>query len=219
MRSHFLLIGIVLLLLFASCGGSTKVMDTGFLQKRKHLPGWDLSFGERGGSHDLAKRDLKDPAPIKDLPKIEGPSIYVDDVDQLNEQITASHAPVEDHVGRSTAGSLENGPRVLIDFVSPVKEQEEVNVPQQDLMPKKKWNKFAVPAFAAALGVVYLGLFSTSTIAVIVAIGITFILSGISLRQIRSRDEAGKGFALIALIIALLASIATAMVTYVVGFI
>ncbi len=90
---------------------------------------------------------------------------------------------------------------------------------QQQEIPKKKWNKFAIPAFLAALATLYLGFFGTSTIAVIIALGVTFILSGISLRQIRSRDEAGKGFALAALMIGVIAAVATAIVTYAIGFI
>jgi hypothetical protein len=45
------------------------------------------------------------------------------------------------------------------------------------------------------------------------------MLSGISIKQIRWREERGKGFAVAALVIAVMASIATAIVTAVVGFV
>jgi hypothetical protein len=77
----------------------------------------------------------------------------------------------------------------------------------------------AVPAFVVALGAVALALFTTSTIAVIAALVVAFVLSGISIKQIRWREERGKGFAVAALVIAVMASIATAIVTAVVGFV
>jgi len=70
-----------------------------------------------------------------------------------------------------------------------------------------------------ALGAVALALFTTSTIAVIAALIVAFVFSAISIKQIRWRDERGKGFAVAALVIAVMASIATAIVTAVVGFV
>ncbi len=90
---------------------------------------------------------------------------------------------------------------------------------QTDITPERRWNKWAVPAFVVALGAVALALFTTSTIAVIAALIVALVLSAISIKQIRWRDERGKGFAVAALVIAVMASIATAIVTAVVGFV
>ena len=90
---------------------------------------------------------------------------------------------------------------------------------QEDLMPRKRWNRLAVPAFVVSLGAVALALFTTSTIAVIAALVVALVLAGISIRQIRWREEGGKGFAIAALMIAVIAAIVTAMVTAVVGFV
>lgn len=90
---------------------------------------------------------------------------------------------------------------------------------QTDITPERRWNKWAVPAFVVALGAVALALFTTSTIAVIAALIVAFVFSAISIKQIRWRDERGKGFAVAALVIAVMASIATAIVTAVVGFV
>ena len=57
------------------------------------------------------------------------------------------------------------------------------------------------------------------TIAVIAALVVALVLAGISVRQIRWREERGKGFAIAALMIAVIAAIVTAMVTAVVGFV
>lgn len=86
-------------------------------------------------------------------------------------------------------------------------------------MPHKRWNRLAVPAFVVSLGAVALALFTTSTIAVIAALVVALVLAGISVRQIRWREERGKGFAIAALMIAVIAAIGTAMVTAVVGFV
>ena len=96
---------------------------------------------------------------------------------------------------------------------------QRLSADQEDLMPRKRWNRLAVPAFVVSLGAVALALFTTSTIAVIAALVVALVLAGISIRQIRWREEAGKGFAMAALMIAVIAAIATAMVTAVVGFV
>ena len=86
-------------------------------------------------------------------------------------------------------------------------------------MPKKRWNQLAIPAFILALFTIYLGLFTLGTTAVIVAAVITIVVAGISLRHIRKREQAGKGFALAALMIGLIAALVTAITIAVVGFI
>ena len=96
---------------------------------------------------------------------------------------------------------------------------QRISADQEDLMPRKRWNRLAVPAFAVSLGALALALFTTSTIAVIAALVVAMVLAGISIRQVRWREEAGKGFAMAALMIAMVAAIATAMVTAVVGFV
>lgn len=82
---------------------------------------------------------------------------------------------------------------------------------QENLMPKKKWNRLAIPAFVAAAGTVYLGLSSVSAFAVIGAILVTLALAGISLKRIRTHEQAGKGFAFAALMIGVIATLLTAL--------
>lgn len=78
-------------------------------------------------------------------------------------------------------------------------------------MPKKKWNRLAVPAFVAAAGTAYLGLTTTNVFLVIAAIAITLALAGISLKRIRTREQSGKGFAFAALMIGVIAALLTAI--------
>ncbi len=78
-------------------------------------------------------------------------------------------------------------------------------------MPRKRWNRLAVPAFVAAAGTVYLGLSTTSAFVVIAAIVVTFTLAGIALKRIRTHEQAGKGFAFAALMIGVFAALLTAI--------
>jgi hypothetical protein len=219
-------------IILCSCGGHGPVMDTGFLQKRKYSKGWDLQLLDRADKGDGQRKVLK--ASVKD-------GSVIEPVDELAARISIEVPRSSDPIaaGVSLTESMEaaqiasvssdagftNIPSTIIRTV-PTSAAIERNAaydhpqgPQEDLMPRKKWNMLAVPAFLSALGVVYLGLFQMQTLPVIIAIVITFIIAGISLRQIRRKEQAGKGFAIAALLIALLATLYTAMVTAVIGYV
>ena len=190
-------------------------METGFLQKRKHLPGWHLSIfqKERSVPRSSVKYDRIAADPIDNVHEKEegsGPSASI----SLNSGAGSVQRPKPKT--EAVPVKSEAKPAIQLETIS---DRAENGPEQEQEIPKKKWNKFAIPAFLAALVTIYLGFFGTSTVAVIIALGVTFILSGISLRQIRSRDEAGKGFALAALMIGVIAAVATAIVTYAIGFI
>lgn len=91
--------------------------------------------------------------------------------------------------------------------------------PQENLMPKKKWNHWAIPAFLVGLTTLYLGFFTTGTIAVLVGAAVTIALAGIALRRGRTHELAGKGFAITALMLGVLATLVTVIAIAVVGFI
>ncbi len=90
--------------------------------------------------------------------------------------------------------------------------------PQEDLMPRKRWNWLAIPAFLAAGAGIWLALTSTNTLAVIAVLGLALILSALSIRRIRRHEEAGKGFAVTALVLAVLASLLTIISIAILGF-
>ena len=194
-------------------------METGLLQKRKHLPGWDLSlFQKEPGVRSDRPFDREMCGPLEERPEEEASASH--GMDRITTHVSDGEfemprAPAMSVIPEAVIPNIDRtGPKVVEVIRQKIPEPD----PQQERV-KKKWNKFAIPAFLAALATLYLGFFGTSTIAVIIALGVTFILSGISLRQIRSRDEAGKGFALAALMIGVIAAVATAIVTYAIGFI
>lgn len=88
----------------------------------------------------------------------------------------------------------------------------------ENLMPRKKLNPLAIPSFVLALGVLYLGFFTSNTLALVVAIVLTLAVSGISLARMRTREQGGKGFALSALMIGVIATIFTAIAIAAFGF-
>ncbi len=207
-------IWLLLGLLLTGCTTEKRTVHEGAFQKRRHQPGWHL---------DLGLRPRKQQRPIE---RSEPMAVRMPDMGSLRVEgpvflpVAVTVGPpktIYDRAPRNTnsssrvqrAPALEpSGPRSVIPLEM-----------QIDITPERRWNKWAVPAFVVALGAVALALFTTSTIAVIAALIVAFVFSAISIKQIRWRDERGKGFAVAALVIAVMASIATAIVTAVVGFV
>jgi hypothetical protein len=200
----------------AACSTHQRVADTGLLQKRKFRPGWDLALFERGtavaprqpmirNSEPLPLRlALRQVAPAE--VEAQAPLASLARIPALPERLI--HPPI-------TALPLLR--------IQPAAEPVAELVPEaprvEDPPVAKRWNRLAVPALLASLGSIAIGLFTTSTLGLLLAVVGAILLAGISLRQIRMRDEGGKGFALAALILALLAALATAIAIAVVGFV
>jgi hypothetical protein len=89
---------------------------------------------------------------------------------------------------------------------------------QENLMPRKRWNWMGVVAFLMAGGTVFLGFSALGTTAVLLSAGLTALVAGLTLRRIRKREQGGKGFALLALLIAFLALVVTGVSIAVLGF-
>lgn len=84
----------------------------------------------------------------------------------------------------------------------------------EDTTQKKPMNRLAPVVFITAIAAIGLGLTTTNTLGVIILVLVTFILAAISIRQIRSRDMGGKGFAIIGLVLAVMTAVATAIAIY-----
>lgn len=78
-------------------------------------------------------------------------------------------------------------------------------------MPRKRWNALSVPAFVTALATVAAGLLTTATALVLGGVLLTLLLAGLSIRRIRVKDQAGKGFAIAALVVGVFAAVLTAI--------
>lgn len=208
-----------LVLLLTACANDKSVVRNSPFQKRTLRPGWhvDLSMGRerkvvqvpQDGSPTLATTLLD--------ARIEVPSGST--LLPLSAEATL---PPRQETGPITPVSAE---LASISFPANATKAPEVAVPDQlfqeqvDTMPKKRWNRLAIPAFVLALLTVFLALFTVSTTAVILVAAATIVLAGVSLKQIRREEQAGKGFALAALIIGLIAALITAISIIVVGFV
>lgn len=185
-------------ILLGACTTDRQVVTGGLIQKRKYRPGWNVDLGFRNDRTPTAHRTIVERmAPVhrvhdRKLVPAQERSIAVM---RTSAPITASTAPVR------IAHPLSR-PHLLRAVILP----ESITATQdgeENLMPKKKWNVLAVPVFVLALGSLTLGFLTTSTLAVLLAAVVTVALGAITLRHIRSHDEAGKGFALIGFIIGL----------------
>jgi len=87
--------------------------------------------------------------------------------------------------------------------------QEETD---EQVTPTKEMNKLALPAFVLALLTIGAGFTLQSVGAVAAMVIATVVLAAVALKQIRTREQRGKGFALVALIIGLIAALFTTLV-------
>ncbi|HOZ40540.1 MAG TPA: hypothetical protein PLL25_07025 [Flavobacteriales bacterium] len=86
-------------------------------------------------------------------------------------------------------------------------------------MPRKRWNWLAIPAFLLAGATLFIALTTVQTALVLLLAGSTLIVAGISLKRIRKREQAGKGFALIALVVGIIALLLTGVAIAVYGLV
>lgn len=201
MRTPAFLWPLLLAILLGACASERRAGGDGLFGQRKHR----LHLGNEVASSGTVERD-----PADRLEQIT-PSAE----EASGEPIAArppEQAPVAD-------ASLVAGPNdVHWSAEAPVR-TEPVPVPdQENLMPKKKWNHWAIPAFVVALGTALLGFGTTSSLAVLIGVVLALALAGIALRRGRAHELAGKGFALAALMIAMLTAIALAITIAAYGF-
>ena len=189
---------ILISMLLVACSSSHQSVHESRLQKRRHAGGWHLDLHARRA--DAAPRiRLKELAPrttpASSLLRIdEREPIACSKVD-----LAMSETPLPSAEKERAFVEVAAGPACT-------EQQEE----DENLMPRKKWNPVAVPAFVSALGSVALG-FGTNLWLLVGAIALTFILCAWSIARIRRKEQAGKGFAMAALIIGVLAALLTLM--------
>ncbi len=198
-------------LFFCSCGTQRDVVQEGRFQRRVHQHGWHIDLHRSQGTLLANARTRME----RMNPKSVEPRYELISADQ---RLLASTC-VMNLPGLT---SVKHDPTPPIIQAAASAKAPSQAFAQQDgdekVLPKKKWNKLAIPAFALSLGVVALAVFTASTIAVILAAITALVVAGTSLKQIRRREEAGKGFALVGLIIGLLATLITAAAIGAYGF-
>ncbi len=208
------LLPFITLLLTLGCSTSREFAGDGRFVKRSLRPGWHVDLGIR-----------KNRTNASCIAQVVGSNIAEYRPDSTDDQrfttgpddLTAStenDLPLGEVYSHST---LERTKATLDIGTDPQRRSElqatwsksEGLTEQEFLMPKKKWNHWAIPSFLAALATVFLAFTTLEFIAVIVGIVVTLTLAGIALRRGRVHELAGKGFAIAALLIGVLAALVT----------
>ena len=190
-----------LVLLLSACANDKAVVRNSPFQKRTLRPGWhvDLSLGRQRKAVQVPQERSPTLAPalLDTRNEVSSGSTLLPlsaEVTPPPRQETGPITPVSAELANiSFPANATNAPGVAF----PDERLQE----QVDTMPKKRWNRLAIPAFVLALLTVFLALFTVSTTAVILVAAATIVLAGISLKQIRREEQAGKGFALAAVVV------------------
>ncbi len=202
-------LGCVLLVGLAACSQGPDVIGKGPLQARKYRPGWHLDL--RTGNHPMTRRsalrplEARLPAPAEPLA---GRPLTV-------QVVIAQAVPSPPPKAPGTPNIAPEPPLTPLDpALKPIAAQDE----PENLMPKKRWSWMGIVAFLLATGTATLGFSAFGTTIVLLAAGFTALFAGFTLRRIRKREQAGKGFALIALLVAFIALVITGVSIAMLGF-
>lgn len=194
-------------LVLVGCTGTRSTVGDSMFQKRHLRPGWHVELGgreqvrtnERGApvarmeSRSVPYRNFVSPLPVAWV-----------EMAELENATTPS--------GPLAMSSVESLDAFLTraDILSFRPDTTRTAQRQQIEEPVRRWNPWAIPAFAAAVGTVVLALATgTSAILVILALVLTLILAVIALRKGRKNEWSGKGFAVAAMMIGSLATLIT----------
>ncbi|WKZ65166.1 MAG: DUF4190 domain-containing protein [Flavobacteriales bacterium] len=191
---------ILLLILLGACSGQRGSVHESGLQRRVHRPGWHLDLGLR---RESVQREPM--ASVQRLGERPPPPFAAPLPEPALRQQPWHALPAMQPVEVAMVSAPRPAEALPAYLPSTTADQD-----PDDLMPKKRWNALAVPAFAAGLGTIALG-FGTNLLALVGAIALTLLLAGLSIRRIRRKEQAGKGFAFAALMTGVLAALLTAM--------
>ncbi|MFN3875062.1 MAG: DUF4190 domain-containing protein [Flavobacteriales bacterium] len=194
------------LLLIAGCGGGRAVHEAR-LQPRRHQPGWQIDLKGRRQTGAEASAAIRTGRP-EHLDRLAARSPYAPP------RVRLQHPPAMPSPAKRSFPAVNEAPGAAAVPAAPVasapdgpraRAQEE-----HYTTAEKPWNSLAVPAFIAALGAVAAG-FGTSLWLLAGLVVLTLVLAAWSIARIRRRDQGGKGFAMAALVIGVLAALLTAI--------
>ncbi len=193
----------LLLLLLASCGSTRKTVQEGMFQRRTLKTGWHVDLHRSGHERNTHERIEK----LHVLRRATDHHVAVATERPLasTEVVTAAKPHPSTGIVSIDAGRTE----VMTTQGSMPRLQQETD---EQVTPTKEMNKLAIPAFVLALLTIGAGFTLQSVGAVAAMVVATVVLAAVALKQIRTREQRGKGFALVALIIGLIAALFTTLV-------
>ena len=203
------------LLLIIGCGTSKEFAGDGRFVKRSLRPGWHVDLGIRKNrAHPPTLARETQPNVIENQWNRTYDRSTPCDSDEMLAS-TGNQVPLAEEYPNSLRSGTVTDPQ--LEWLATNSNTDQVTE-QEDLMPKKKWNHWAIPSLLAALATVFLAFTTLEFIAVIVGIVVTLTFAGIALRRGRVHELAGKGFAIAALLIGVLAALVTVISVASYGF-
>lgn len=210
------IVALVLLGLFASCGQQrSAVVGEGMFQKRKYSSGWHVDMGKRPAArHDEHREGVvrTPPDPRVAAQPLEAHIAIAPSPPPAEEQAVFQE-PVADLVGDILLAAPRYTSSVQWDTEPAPRDRDPDNI-----MPRKRFNVLAIPALLFVLAGIAMAFLTNSGWLVSGTLVIGLVLAAISLRRIRSQEQSGKAFALIAMIMGVMAALITAMVIIRTGF-
>lgn len=211
------LVALVLLGLFASCGQQrSAVVGEGLFQKRKYLPGWHVDLRGKEATKPLV-RTASRPTVLPRTEVLSTTQLRVPEVEQPElGEVYLLDEPVAGNAATMLPVQVQR-----INALEPTTETMATAPGDRDpdnIMPRKRFNVFAIPALLFVLTGIVLAFVTNSGWLVAGALVAGIVLAAISLRRIRSQEQSGKAFALIAMILGVMAALITTMVIIRTGF-
>ncbi|MEX1132875.1 MAG: DUF4190 domain-containing protein [Flavobacteriales bacterium] len=211
------LLVLFLLGLFASCGHQRNaVVGEGPFQKRKYLPGWHVDLGKRS-SVQSSEHPSRTRVPIPKAEEESGTRSYAAETEHPRSgEVYNRSEPIADIAATNPPEPAQWGIAQENDLRSAAPAPGDRD--PDNIMPRKRFNVLAIPALLFVLAGILLAFITNSGWLVAGSLVIGLVLAAISLRRIRSREQSGKGFALIAMILGVMAALITTMVIIRTGF-
>jgi hypothetical protein len=206
---------IFMILLIIGCGHqrSTTIGD-GLFQKRQHRSGWHLDLGMRMQRSALPLEQGRKGSRIPDELAELGAQEPFSPRTELSIATAVWAEPLA-----AVGNVMETSPttRPTEHFAASIESQRAAH-DTSNIMPRKRFNVFAIPSLLFVAAGITFAFTTNSALLVLAMLVVGLVLAAISLRRIRSKEQSGKGFALTALILGVLAALITTMVIIRTGF-
>lgn len=205
---------VVVAALLAGCGMQRTVQE-GWLQKRRLQHGWHVDLHRQATAPSAVRTATCEWQQCR-AHVLRTPLAGMDDrllasTRSVNLVVTSPKyvrkVPTGEQVAVKGYGAL--------DPISPSREWPSDRTTE----PVKERNMLAIPTLVLAVGTISLAVLTTSTTAVLLGCLAAVVIGAISLKQIRTREQSGKGFALVGFILGLIALLITAMAIATLGFV
>lgn len=208
---------LLLLLLTMGCStGRHATVGEGLIQKRRLSPGWHVDLGlqrtrKAPPLNARVHRNTEPVVPDRKVPNDPAPEL-AQVVHGPGQAFSSWREAAPEEVGEAPqlpAHALRHGP----DLAVPSSDRDPEN-----LMPRGRFNAWSIPSLLFVLGAIAMALLTNNGALVAGMLVVGLFLAGFSLARIRSREQRGKVYALVALVLGTVAALITAMVILRSGF-